>query len=128
MIPLLMIKGIASLALVAALAGGGYATYSYIKGIGYQEAKVECELRFKEYNDTVATKIATIEANSTLLVENNKTANELLIKDVTGIVKSIKGKTLTVVKNGECLPNQTFSDTINSVNKRVNQSINGQPK
>jgi hypothetical protein len=123
MLQIVAIKALAGAALVAALAGGGYLGYSYVKNIGYQEAKVECEERFKEYNDIVLQKIERIESNSSTLVENSKKANEKLSGDINTIMKSVKGKTLTIVKNGECIPSQTFSDTINSVNKRINTEI-----
>ena len=120
---ILQIKlAIAAIAVAGTLATG-YIGYSYVKSIGYNEAKVECDQRFKEYNDIVMQKIERIESNSTTLVENSKIANEKLSEDITTIMKSVKGKTLTIVKNGECVPSQTFSDTINSVNKRINGEL-----
>lgn len=113
---------IAAIAIASALAAG-YGGYSYIKSIGYNEAKIECDKKFKDYNDSLMKKIEQIETNSTTLVENSKKANDKLSEDITTIMKSVKGKTLTVIKNGECTPSQTFSDTINSVNKRINGEL-----
>lgn len=120
---ILQIKLIIAAIAIASTLAAGYGGYSYIKSIGYNEAKAECDKKFKDYNDSLMKKIEQIETNSTTLVENSKKANDKLSEDITTIMKSVKGKTLTVIKNGECTPSQTFSDTINSVNKRINGEL-----
>lgn len=122
-----MVLNYIKLGVAAAILAGSltllYTGYSYVKNIGYQQARVECEEKFAQYNKELDAKLQQIAATSTTLVEDSKKANEAISADLATIMKSVKGKTLTIVKNGECIPNKTFSDTINSVNKRVNEGL-----
>lgn len=115
-------------ALAASLAGGAYGVYNHIETKGYDRGLAECAARVKKYEDNINSKIDKIEANATLLVTEGRASNEALQQGVTAILKNTKGKTLTIIKNGECLPSQGFSDTFKAVNARVNQTVSGVPK
>jgi len=125
MISELAIKLILAGVIVTAVSGGMYGGYVHIKSIGYNEGVVECNKKNKAYEDTVNQKIATIEANSILLVSETRENNAAILQGVGTIIKSTKGKTLTIIKNGECTPSATLSDSIKAINQRVNQSIQG---
>lgn len=123
MIPLIWIRGLIIAGLIGTISTLGYLGYSKVKDIGYQEAATKYELVIKENEDKITAKIKTIENNSVLLVEQQRVANEVLSADVAKILKGVKGKTLTIVKNGECSPSPTFSDSFKEINKRVNESL-----
>ncbi len=128
MLSKLWMQGIAAVVLAAAISGSLYSGYAYIKNIGYKEAEIvvteKYEKRIAEYNNTVVKKVEFLEELSKTLVEDNKTTNELLISDINSFVrKNVKGKTTTIIKDGVCSPSQNYSDTINSVNKRINEEL-----
>ena len=104
--------------------------YLYDKGStdGYAKAEAKYTQMINEQNIKISDKISNIEANSNILVTESRASNATLTKDVKGILLGVKGKTLTIVKDGGCTPSQTFSDTFNSVNKRVNQSMKDNQK
>lgn len=105
-----------------------YMGYSYIKHIGYKEAEVVYQQKIQEYQNTVLNKINTIESLSNTLATESKASNEAVAKDIEDILKKVKGKPLVVIKDGECIPSKTFSDSISEINKRANQSIQGVSK
>lgn len=125
MIDVLLMKLIGGALVVAAISGSLYGGYQHVKGIGYDEAMVICAENTRKYEEKINGKIDKIEANATLLVTETRASNELLQTNVSAILKNTKGKTLTIIKNGECNPSQTFSDTFGNVNKRVNESMKG---
>ena len=112
----------------AGIMGSIYAGYSHVKHIGYQEAETEYKLVIKEYEEQRDAKIRKIEELSGLLITTANANNEATQKDVKTILAAVKGKPLVVVKNGECTPSQTFSDSILTINKRINQSIKDNQK
>lgn len=111
------------IALVLLVLGGLVAVYERGHYDGYEKAEVKYVKMINDETIKTNTKITAIEANSNTLVTESRIANEILAKDIKGILFGIKGKTLTIVKDGGCLPTQTFSDTFNTVNKRVNQNM-----
>lgn len=118
-----IIKLVVGLLSAAILAGAIWLGYDKVKQIGYKEAEVKYEQVIKDYENNINRKITAIEANSHLLVEESRENNTLLAKDMETLLVKVKGKTLTVVKNGECTPSQTFSDTFVEANKRANQAM-----
>lgn len=100
-----------------------YSGYTHIKQIGFDEATAICEKKFKAYEENVGKKVDSIERLSTTLVINSETGNAALAADVAAILKNSKSKPLVVVKNGECTPSPAFSESISSINKRVNQEL-----
>lgn len=125
MISELAIKLILAGVIATAVSGGIYGAYKHVEGIGYDKAMVLCAENTRKYEEKINGKIDKIEANATLLVTETRASNELLQTNVSAILKNTKGKTLTIIKNGECNPSQTFSDTFGNVNKRVNESMKG---
>lgn len=117
---IMLIKwGIAALLISGAL----YAIFDKIDSRGYERAKAECAVVIKEYEDQVIARLTKIEESSTQLVLTSKTNNEAVSTDIAAILSKVKGKSLVVLKDGNCVPSQTFSDTFNTVNKRVNQGM-----
>ena len=112
----------------AGVLGSIYAGYSHIKSIGYQEASNKYELVIKDYEEQRDAKIANIEALSFILVNESRNNNATTAKSIADVLVAAKGKPLVVVKNGECTPSETFSDSILTINKRINQSIKDNQK
>ena len=123
MIPLFAIRLIAGASLLAALTAGGYAVYNKVYQAGYTAAEQKYTLILNEQKALIDTKIKSIETLATTLVDEGRASDAKLNSDVSGILSKVRGKTLTIIKDGGCTPSQTFSDTFTSVNKRVNQSM-----
>ena len=97
--------------------------YHKIKSIGYNEAKAEQALVDKAHLELITSKIDSIELLATSIANNNRSTNTRLITDIAILVKNAKGKPLTIIKNGKCLPSQVFSDSFTEITKRTNQTI-----
>ncbi len=123
MIPLIWLRGIIAATVIAIVVALSYSAYSRIKHVGYLEAEAKYEQVLKEYRDAVLVKLDTIETNSKTLAENQNANAKTLAKNMNGITSSLKGKTLTIVKDGECSPSKTFSDSFGTINRTVNQSM-----
>ena len=124
----LIIKWVAAALLAAAISVGIYAGYSHIKQIGYNEAEAKYTQIMHQYETDVNKKIDTIVAMSNSLATINQANNEQLTNDISAILSKVKGKQLVVVKNGECVPSQTFSDSFGQINKQVNLNMKGSQK
>lgn len=120
---LILIKYWKQLLLVLTLVTVLYVGYSYIKSIGYLEAETKYSAIITQHEKEVTDKARTIEVMSNVLVEQQKTYSKQLTASIDSIMVKLKGKTLTIVKNGECTPSQTFSDSFQEINKRVNENI-----
>lgn len=114
-------KLIIVLVLVTSLGGGIYLAEQKVESWGYAKAEQKYQKILKDYEDKISKKIDAVEETSNNLVAQNKEYNMLLQQDIIGILKGIRGKTLTIVKDGACTPNQTFSDSFNEINKQANQ-------
>lgn len=116
-------QGFALAAILALLTFG----YQYVKHTGYTEgygvAEAKYELIIKDYNQKIQDKLTNIESTSNTLAEDSRKSSEALSKDVTAILVNTKGKTLTIIKNGECIPSETFSNTFREINVRTNQTL-----
>lgn len=123
MISPLLIKWGLTLAIVAAVTAGGYSAYSGIREAGYKEAATKYQLVIDKQQDVIDAKLKNIEVLSGLLVTENRASNTLLASNVSSILNKVKGVPLVVVKDNKCTPSQTFSDTLDAVNRRVNESI-----
>lgn len=124
----ILIKLAIKAAIAAAIAGFLFFGYNHIKQIGYKEAEQKYTQVIENYEKNLNKKIDSIETLAGTLVLENRENNNLLSQDVEAILARVKGKTLTVVKNGECSPSQTFSDTFVEINKRANQSMKDSQK
>lgn len=107
------------------IAGGSYFVYEKVKDIGYQQAKTEDAVVIKNYEDAIVKKINAIQLTSTNLASESRDNALILTSSINTILKATKGKSLVIVKDGGCVPSQTFSDTFNKVNKQVNENMKG---
>ncbi len=123
MIPPFALQILYKLAGVALVLLALYSGYSHIKSIGYAEAEAKYTLVIKNYEDNLNKKINAIEVVSMALAEESKASSEQLATGINTLISNTRGKTLTVVKNGECLPSETFSKTFREINVRTNQTM-----
>jgi hypothetical protein len=100
-----------------------YGSFLYIKDMGYKEAETKYTEIIANNERAIQDKSKSIEVMSNVLVEQQKQASIQLNASINSIMAGLKGKTLTVIKNGECTPSQTFSDSFVTINKRTNESI-----
>lgn len=105
------------LALLLAL----FFVYNYIYQRGVNATTIVYEAKLKAQQELLDKRIATIENNSSKLIEQGKINSESTKKDLDKILVATKNKPLVVVKNGECIPSKTFLDSWNSINLRGNQ-------
>lgn len=110
-------------ALFTAAAAASYFTYHYVRNLGYTEAQTKYEKVIRDYEATVNKKIDVIENLATTLVAESRENNASLTQDISTIIRGVKSKPLTVIKNGDCNPNQTFVDSLSKINQRANQTI-----
>lgn len=109
---------LAAVAGTLAIAGGAwYQGYNYGK-LSQQQA---CAESMQQYQKQVQDKITIIESNLSVLAELGIRREEQLQQDIAQILVGVKRKPVTVVKNGECIPSQTFVDGINKAISRANQ-------
>ena len=120
---LILLKYWKHLVVVVALLASLYGSFLYVKNIGYKEAEAKYAEVIAKNELAILEKSKSIEIMSNVLVEQQKLANTQLTTSINSIMTGLKGKTLTIIKNGECTPSQTFSDSFSTINKRVNESI-----
>jgi hypothetical protein len=120
---LILLKYWKQLIIIGALLASLYGGFLYVKNIGYKEAESKYTEIIASNERAIEDKSKSIEIMSNVLVEQQKLANTQLTTSINSIMMGLKGKTLTIIKNGECTPSQTFSDSFQEINKRVNESI-----
>lgn len=108
--------------------GFGYLGYSKIKQVGYEEAKVEYEKKYKEYVDAHQAKLDSIVKTSDVLLAESRKSNVNTLKGINTILAKSKGKPLVIVKDGGCVPSPAFIDSISEINKQVNEKMKGKVK
>jgi hypothetical protein len=112
----------------ALLVALSYFTFSYIKHIGYVEAEVKYTKIIEEHNKAIDAKISELEKSSRALVTLTESNNTKLTQNIGQIVLGLNGKTLTVIKDGKCVPTKEFSDSFGKLNSTVNESMKGSRK
>lgn len=117
------VKLVIAALILAVISVTGYLTYKHVRNLGYQEAQEKYEKVIRDYEANVNKKIDVIENLASTLVNESRENNAALTQDITTIIRGVKSKPLTVIKNGDCNPNQTFVDSLSKINQRANQTI-----
>lgn len=125
MIPIKIYLGMVVLALAGSF---GYLGYYKVKQIGYAEAEAKYTTVIAENNRVIGEKITELEKSSRALVALTESNNTELTQNIGKIVLGLNGKTLTIIKDGKCVPTKEFSDSFGRLNSEVNQSIKGSRK
>lgn len=116
------------LLLSVVLSLGSCVGYNKVKAIGYDEAATKYQLVIDKQKALIDTKLLNVEKLALTLAVETKFSTESLSRDIKSIAKGFKGKTLTIVKDGNCVPTPTFSDSFTEINLRTNETIKGLQK
>lgn len=103
-----------------------YIGYNKVKTIGYNEAATEHQILIDAQKLLIDNKILGVERLAERLALQTRANNIALSKDIKAITTELKGKTLTILKEGECLPSPSVAESIILINTRTNESIRGQ--
>lgn len=125
---ILQIKLILIAAILSLTGSLGYLGYSKVKQIGYAEAEDKYTKIIAEHNKVIDTKITQLEKSSRALVSLTESNNTELTQNIGKIVLGLNGKTLTIIKDGKCIPTKEFSDSFGKLNSAVNESMKGSRK
>lgn len=108
------------LVIVLAITSASFFIYNYIYSRGFDEANIECAARMKEYTDKLDARIAELVDLSKQKSEEEAKRALLLKQDLNKLLVLSKQKPLTIIKEGKCLPSETFVETYNAAIDRVN--------
>jgi hypothetical protein len=115
------IKIIISIFVCVGLAIAGFFIYNKIYTRGYEQAHLECVEAKQQYELELQQKITQLESSLTTTQQLATQKQQKLSKQIISISEQLKLRPVTIVKNGECLPSQTFLDSINEAIMQANQ-------
>jgi hypothetical protein len=93
---------------IAAIAGVSFMAYNHIYNIGYTAANTACEKRIKVYVDELKDRINSLETASYVVSKEIAERDTLRKKDLDKLLILTKNKPLTIIKEGNCNPSDTF--------------------
>ena len=125
MIPLRVTLAIGIVALSSTLM---FILVDSIKQMGYNKAETKYLALIAKHNKAIDEKITELEKSSKALVELTESNNTKLTQNIGQIVLGLNGKTLTIIKDGKCIPTKEFSDSFGKLNSAVNESMKGSRK
>ncbi len=115
------IKIIISIFVFVGLAIAGFFIYNKVYTRGYEQAHLECAEAKQQYEQELQQKITQLEGSLTATQQQATQKQQKLNKQITQITDQLKLQPVTIVKNGECLPSQTFVDSIGEAIMRANE-------
>lgn len=99
--------------------------YNKVRRIGYQEAATKYEQIISDHVLATQEKLANLEKLSTKLVQITTEADISNAKNIGKISASIRGKSLVILKDGQCNPSPTFLGSFEEINRQANESMKG---
>lgn len=108
-----------------AIAATLFIGYTKVKEIGYQEASVKYEQLISDKVRVNEQKLDNLERLSTKLVQITTEADISNAKSIGKISASIRGKSLVILKDGQCNPSPTFLGSFEEINRQANESMKG---
>lgn len=108
------------LAVILAL-GVLYWIYSSIRESGYQQAQVECQEKFQNYQKEVNEKLSHLQHNLQNLSGDLGASTASLSSDMQIIAHGMRKQQNLIIKDGKCSPSQSFVDSINKAIDRANK-------
>ena len=115
------IKIIISIFVFVGLAIAGFFIYNKIYTRGYEQAQLECAEAKQQYEQELQQKVTQLEGSLTTTQQQAAQKQQKLSKQIISISEQLKLQPVTIIKNGECLPSQTFVDSIGEAIMRANQ-------
>lgn len=98
--------------------------WNHGRNFGVERCTTKYEEQIRERDAAINEKVAELNAASNKLAENQKVDTQKLRKDLQLILAQVRdGKEpVVIVKDGKCLPTETFVETVNKINRRVNET------
>jgi hypothetical protein len=115
------IKIIISIIIFVAVAIAGFFIYNKIYTRGYEQAHLECVQARQQYELELQQKITELDSSLTAVQQQAAQKQQKLSKQIISISEQLKLRPTTIIKNGECLPSQTFLDSIGEAIMRANE-------
>lgn len=98
-----------------------YLGYDKVYSVGYNKASAEYEVKMREYDDKLRSRINNIELNSAVLLEEYSKSKLQASKDFKAILAAAKSKPLVVYQNGNCEISPDFSKAYIEALKKANK-------
>lgn len=111
------------LAIAGSIYAAGYSGYNWIFHKGVTDATVKYEALLLAKDQELAAKLEEILVDSMNLAKEDAKRQSRLEHDLKKVLANSVKEPVTIVKDGVCTPTQAFSDSFNSINARVNESI-----
>lgn len=98
--------------------------WNHGRNFGEERCSARYEEQIRERDAAINEKVADLNEASNKLAENQKADTQKLRKDLQLILSQVReGKQpVVIVKDGKCLPTETFVETVNKINRRVNET------
>lgn len=106
---------------VVLVLGSLYWIYSSIRESGYREATMECQQKFDNYQKEINAKLFDLQSGLQSIGGNLGSSTTLLANDMHIILQTIRKNPNVIIKDGKCVPSQTFLDSINQAINRANK-------
>lgn len=116
MTPLQIKLSIIGAIIAIVLGGSNYFIYNYAK----MQASEDCNKRMLAYQEVLKEKISSIENDMTRVAKAAEAREVQMAEDIATILEGVKKKPVTIIKNGQCNPQATFLEGINSAINRAN--------
>lgn len=115
--PLLIKWGSAAVAIILAL----YFIFSKVYYLGFDAAEVYYLKENAKQQQQMTAKVEDLQSKLVIAAQNLQTNQATMSKDIANISRQLKNQEIVIVKNGKCVPTQTFLDSINQAVDRVNK-------
>jgi len=88
---------------------------------GYQASQVECQQKFDNYQKEINEKLFDVQSSLQSIGGNLGYSTNMLANDMQAILQTIRKNPNVIIKDGKCIPSQTFLDSINQAINRANK-------
>jgi 23S rRNA pseudoU1915 N3-methylase RlmH len=112
------------IAAIAAFAILQFFVWNHGRNFGVEHCTAKYEQQIKDRDAAINEKVSEFNKSSDKLAESQKTSTDKLRKDLQIILAQVReGKQpVVIVKDGKCMPTETFVETVNKINRRVNET------
>jgi 23S rRNA pseudoU1915 N3-methylase RlmH len=112
------------IAAIVAFAILQFFVWNHGRNFGEEHCIAKYEQQIRERDEAINEKVSELNDSSNKLAVNQKADTQKLRKDLQLILAQVKeGKQpVVIVKDGKCLPSETFVETVNKINRRVNET------
>jgi 23S rRNA pseudoU1915 N3-methylase RlmH len=114
-------KPIAAIVIFAVLQ---FFVWNHGRNFGEERCTAKYEQQIRKRDEAINAKVTELNESSNKLAQNQKADTQKLRKDMQLILEQVReGKQpVVIVKDGKCMPTETFVETVNKINRRVNET------